>query len=144
MLMAEETLHFAVGHLRHKGTWHSSGTLSWGNRARVGFRVLEYLHEAEVFLNYEVNGQPVEQRIPCETTEQHWGRRWWFLCPGCGQRMGVLYLAPRRTEFRCRDCYGVRYLSQERTLDLLVKPIMAATGVPRRVALRSLRQTAGG
>jgi hypothetical protein len=35
------------------------------------------------------------------------GRRCWFVCPGCGRRRGVLYLANYR--FLCRSCCGLTY-----------------------------------
>jgi hypothetical protein len=143
MLLTEGGLQLRVEKLRHKGHWHRAGSLSWSNNrglsAGVGFKVVEYLHEAEVVLTCRANGRPMEQKIACEPTEQfRGGRRWWFLCPGCTRRMGVLYLPPGQTEFRCRGCYGLRYRSQQRDLDFLLKPIAAAAGVPRRIARKYL------
>ena len=143
MLLTEGGLQLRVEKLRHKGRWHRAGSLTWssdkGVRAGVNFKVAEYLHEAEVVLTYRANGRPMEQKIACEPTEQfRAGRRWWFLCPGCTRRMGVLYLPPGRTEFRCRGCYGLRYRSQQRDLDFLLKPIAAAAGVPRRIVRKYL------
>jgi hypothetical protein len=115
--------------------------LRWGDHASVGFRVVEYLEEAEVFLSYTANGVPMEQKIELEFHIQHdGGRRWWFLCPGCRRRMGVLYLPRDRTGFRCRDCYGLRYPSQQRDLDFLIKPLAAELGVPRRVARKHFEE----
>jgi hypothetical protein len=123
--------------------------LTWRNgrgySASVGFSVVEYLHEAEVVLNYKANGQLVEERLPCEYYVQHCGgRRWCFMCPGCDRRMEVLYLPSGESHFRCRNCHKLRYRSQERDLDFLLLPIMAATGVPKRVARKALREINGG
>jgi hypothetical protein len=143
MLLTEGGLQLRVENLRHKGQWHRAGSLIWSNNrgpsAGVDFKVAEYLHEAEVVLTYRANGRPMEQKIACEPTEQYpSGRRWWFLCPGCNRRMGVLYLSPGRSAFRCRGCYGLRYRSQQRDLDFLLKPLAAAAGVPRRIARKYL------
>jgi DNA-directed RNA polymerase subunit RPC12/RpoP len=43
------------------------------------------------------------------------GRGWkrpWFLCPGCGKRVAILY---QRKYFRCRRCLGLVYASQRVT-----------------------------
>jgi tRNA(Ile2) C34 agmatinyltransferase TiaS len=148
MAEAEGALQLRVEKLRAKGKWHRSGAICWkGSRGgSVAFRVVEYLHEAEVILDYQVNGRPMHETISCETTYQRVGRRWWFLCPRCRRRMGVLYLPSGRSAFRCRDCYHLRYRSQEKDLDFVLRPVMAATGVPRRIARHLLRDslTAGG
>lgn len=39
-----------------------------------------------------------------------WGWRFWFECPECGNRAGVIYLRFRR--FACRICQKVAYSSQ--------------------------------
>jgi hypothetical protein len=40
-------------------------------------------------------------------------KRLWFLCPGCGKRVGILYL--KWKYFRCRHCLGLVYSSQKVT-----------------------------
>jgi hypothetical protein len=143
MADAEGALQLRVEKLRARGKWHKSGAIYWNGSedGSVAFRVIEYLHEAQVILNYEVNGRPIQQTIPCETTYQRVGRRWWFLCPCCRRRMGVLYLPVGREAFRCRDCYHLRYRSQEKDMDFILRPVMAATGVPRRIARHLLRDS---
>ena len=51
------------------------------------------------------------------------GVRWWFVCPGpgCGKRVGKLYLPWGGTEWRCRGCHSLTYVSQQdsRRVDLL-------------------------
>ncbi len=39
------------------------------------------------------------------------GKRPWFLCPGCGRRVGALITDG--SLFRCRHCYGLVYRSQQ-------------------------------
>jgi len=43
------------------------------------------------------------------------GRRLWFVCPGCGGRVAVLYGG--RGLFACRRCYGLVYGSQREASD---------------------------
>jgi hypothetical protein len=40
------------------------------------------------------------------------GSRWWWGCPGCGRRCGLLYLVAGRPRLACRTCLGLTYLSQ--------------------------------
>jgi hypothetical protein len=48
--------------------------------------------------------------IPIEATFPHiGGRRWWFLCPYCGERRARLYY--RRGSFLCRVCHDLTYRS---------------------------------
>lgn len=37
------------------------------------------------------------------------GARYWFLCPGCKQRIGVLLKHPLSDKVGCRKCIGVEY-----------------------------------
>ena len=148
MRLTEEGLNLRVKNLRSGGEWLRHGTMTWSNRlgavARMHVRIVEYLEEAEVILNYTANGEPIEQKISCEATVQNGGGyRWWFVCPGCSRRMGVLYLPPAQRVFRCRRCYGLRYRSQQRDLDFLLKPMAAAAGVPRRIARKYLEEAQG-
>lgn len=140
MRLAEEALPFSVGNLRREGRWRRSGTIRWGNQATIAFRVVEYLYEAEVLLDWSVNAVPMHQKIECESTEQRIGRRWWFLCPGCRLRFGVLYLPAGEIEFRCRDCHNVRYRSQGKDMDKYLKPLMAVTGKSKRWVRETLNE----
>jgi len=48
------------------------------------------------------------------------GGRLWFLCPGCGERVGKLFRRPFAGEdFKCRDCHELIYRSQEKSLSPL-------------------------
>lgn len=37
------------------------------------------------------------------------GIRWWFTCPSCGSRRGVLYAAPASSNLACRSCLNLTY-----------------------------------
>jgi hypothetical protein len=55
-------------------------------------------------------GEDVEQTVYLERTPCRFGgERPWFLCPGCGRRVGVLY---GRRRFLCRLCHKLAYASQ--------------------------------
>jgi hypothetical protein len=61
------------------------------------------------------NGQkiPCDYSVDLDRTACHFGGvRYWFVCPGCSRRVGVLYLALGWDEFRCRHCLGLVYESQ--------------------------------
>jgi len=38
------------------------------------------------------------------------GKRYWFLCPLCNKRRGVLYI--RSNSVACRVCFGLKYKKQ--------------------------------
>lgn len=38
-------------------------------------------------------------------------KRWWWTCPNCGRRCGVLYLPPGAVKFACRSCHNLTYRS---------------------------------
>lgn len=40
------------------------------------------------------------------------GRRYWFLCPICQRKRGVLYLNPINRIMQCRKCLGMSYWQQ--------------------------------
>lgn len=41
------------------------------------------------------------------SSTRYGGKRYWFKCPGCGRRVGVLYQDNNR--IRCRFCMGLAY-----------------------------------
>jgi hypothetical protein len=66
----------------------------------------------------DVAWKPVNQRVPIEWTDCHFGgRRPWFVCSAyidsqyCGRRVAVLYGAGNY--FACRHCYRLAYASQQ-------------------------------
>jgi hypothetical protein len=96
------------------GAW---AIISWGvdgeTRASIGVRRdgagLELVYTVTVG---DAQPEDVRQRVPLDWTDCHYGgARPWFICPGCGERTGKLYLGGRR--FFCRRCCGLVYQSQQ-------------------------------
>ena len=74
-----------------------------------------FLWADEIELIYGQSARPkselIRERIPLTSTSCHGGgRRRWFVCPGCGVRVAILYL--NETYFRCRECESLPYPSQ--------------------------------
>lgn len=61
-------------------------------------------------LNYTHNGKQYEYSIQLTGTPCHYGGlRYWWNCPNCHKRVGVLYKAGL---YVCRHCLGLNYYSQ--------------------------------
>lgn len=86
----------------------------------IAFHDLRDPDEAWLELNYRqfirADVQPeVAQYIPLTFTVPHFGgRRWWMICPYCGQRVAKLYLPPGGDTFACREEWQLVYESQRR------------------------------
>ncbi|MGO9534147.1 MAG: hypothetical protein ACLP2X_10960 [Syntrophobacteraceae bacterium] len=62
------------------------------------------------YTRYE-ESEDVRERVYLDWTPCNYGgRRPWFLCPGCGRRVGILAAAGEL--FLCRYCYRLKYWSQ--------------------------------
>lgn len=60
--------------------------------------------------SYSHNGKDYQYKIRLDKTPFHYGNyRYWFICPHCGKRAGVLYGAGL---FVCRHCIGANYARQ--------------------------------
>ena len=54
----------------------------------------------------------VNLRIPFDRTRPNYGgSQWWFRCPGCNRRVGVLYMPDERADLACRTCHDLTYRS---------------------------------
>jgi hypothetical protein len=54
------------------------------------------------------------------TTLNYGGKRPWFICPGCGSRVAILYVYSH--QLLCRTCHGITYSSRcEGTMDTLMR-----------------------
>jgi hypothetical protein len=52
----------------------------------------------------------LEQDLEVITTPCRFGgHRYWFVCPGCNHKVGVLYRPPLSNELRCRKCHNLTY-----------------------------------
>jgi len=69
---------------------------------------------------YRVQGEDLSYVVRLDAADTCFGGkriRWRFLCPGCEQRSNNLYLpinAGRQSDFLCRLCWGIDYLSHVR------------------------------
>lgn len=97
------------GALRH----HYTGSWFWrdAETLEVNFKVNMWSWYDQVWLQFRWQGRQVEETIPLDRTECHFGGdRPWFTCPGCHHRVAVLHL--HDGTFRCRRCHDLRYPSQ--------------------------------
>lgn len=62
-----------------------------------------HLHSSK---SIEINSQTIPlTQTPCTFG----GWRYWFLCPSCIRKVGVLYRKPMKRQFLCRDCHKLTY-----------------------------------
>lgn len=67
--------------------------------------------DVDALILYCVDGREVSERVALDSTPcSYGGRRWWWLCPGCGGRCAILYL---RERFECRTCSGLTYVTSQ-------------------------------
>ena len=103
---------------------YSSTTVTWtsnqtNEQSKIGLEV-SMTDEPFVRLSYVItdsqgNSTPCDNEISLITTPCNLGGvRYWFGCPHCGRRVGVLYLAPGDVYFRCRHCNNLSYWSRNR------------------------------
>ena len=99
------------------------GELHWSRRgerfATIGYRAdLIDPEAASLALRYTWTphgGEPrsVEQHIALTSTSPNYGgRRWWFVCPFSGRRVGKLHLPPGGGKFASREAWRLSYRSQ--------------------------------
>jgi hypothetical protein len=106
--------------------WKRKGLLSEGKRPwywlndegkEVGSISVE-AQPSRIVLRYcatEPSGKSEQIEDPISLDQTNGGPGWkrpWFLCPGCGRRVAILY---QRKYFRCRHCLGLVYSSQKVT-----------------------------
>lgn len=96
--------------------------LVWYRGARREGDIYFYLiwkdDNPRLYLQYSVNKQPTQYPVKLETTECNFGgRRYWFTCPACDNRVGCLYLSPTATRFYCRKCHDLTYESAQTAHD---------------------------
>ena len=61
------------------------------------------------------NKHDYKYEVPLVTTPCNFGGvRYWFACPCCYRRSGVLYLVPGEVYFMCRHCSNLTYRSRVR------------------------------
>lgn len=67
-------------------------------------------HNDEATLDYSYRGKDYRYKVAVTKTACHYGGyRYWWLCPNCSKRVGVLYCAG---VYVCRHCIGALYRTQ--------------------------------
>jgi hypothetical protein len=88
-------------------SWTRGGSL-WGE-----IRVEVEANCLLLFYHHTVGrkSQNIRERVHLDWSRCNYGgERPWFLCPGCGRRVGILFLGG--SYFLCRHCYHLSYSSQ--------------------------------
>lgn len=67
-------------------------------------------HAKAIRLDYSFRGKSYGYDVGITTSSCHYGNyRYWFNCPNCNKRVGVLYCAGL---YVCRHCIGANYATQ--------------------------------
>lgn len=67
-------------------------------------------HAKAIRLDYSFSGKSYAYDVGITTSSCHYGNyRYWFNCPNCNKRVGVLYCAGL---YVCRHCIGANYATQ--------------------------------
>lgn len=67
-------------------------------------------HAKAIRLDYSFKGKSYGYDVGITTSSCHYGNyRYWFNCPNCNKRVGVLYCAGL---YVCRHCIGANYQTQ--------------------------------
>ena len=77
----------------------------------AGKALAESLETGRVEL--EISGVGIQEVDVISTPGRYGGFLRWFMCPGCGRRVGKLYLPVGRCAFLCRHCYNLGYQAQQ-------------------------------
>jgi hypothetical protein len=119
--VAEQSLPLPIHSLREailsveRGRDDQQGLLRWRGSGR-GISEVSYIVAEEsqgrtrlvARLDYVYGLRAIKETFELTSTRQHLGgHRWWFICPGCRRRAGVLY-APAGF-WRCRVCHQITY-----------------------------------
>ena len=65
----------------------------------------------EALLKIELNCQEINIRISTSITSRN-GVRYWFECPMCQRRAGIIYVHPITGILGCRTCLNLEYRSR--------------------------------
>lgn len=124
----EEIITIDIRYLKKQGLLRPSlyGRLSWtcGGDDSGNINYCTHNEGIELIYRYRPAGgewQDVRQLIRYEDTPCHFGgTRKWFVCPSCGQRVGVL--GSETGLFLCRHCNQLPYASQsEGKIDRMIR-----------------------
>lgn len=108
-----------LGLLKGKQATATSWQHSHTGQRTVVFLTVDVTGDPYVRLTYTLDGNTHEYDYqvslltsPCNLG----GIRFWFQCPGCLERVAVIYLAPGCSYFRCRHCNNLTYRSRNRCM----------------------------
>jgi hypothetical protein len=115
---ADQLCRVNVCDLRKHGRLQSDGAFpwSWSNRGRtVATITIRVIAGQTITLTYRItiDDKAEDYSIPVRLLKcpcNYGGSRYWFGCPFCAKRVGVLYLRFKR--FACRHCQQVAHTSQ--------------------------------
>jgi len=120
--------------------------ISWQNsKASIGLTVNTATEKPFARLFYTATDgncqRDYDYTVPLETIPCYFGgARYYFTCPECSRRVGVLYLAPGEVYFRCRHCQDLSYQSRncsvERKYGIATGEIRRLRGEVRRLTWR--------
>jgi hypothetical protein len=108
-------LHKPWGEIRWTRGGAETGSVDYQLRD-IGFREGKSVYILTLLSPLINRGQriPVTKNIPLVTTQLHsGGRRYWFSCPNCKERVGRLYLPHGERWFFCRTCHNLTYTSSQ-------------------------------
>src|SRR5262245_15132173 len=114
--VVEDCLVLSVKSVRQSSERHT-GLVHWrrGNQiiGTVKYEMKPWSAErGDLWLRYSLDGEPVHLTISMTSTKLHsGGRRWWFICPATGKRVGKLYLPDGATHFAGRKAHELTYAS---------------------------------
>lgn len=96
--------------LRKKGRWRCiNGVITWRLGDTVRGRISYEIAVGIMHLEWRNSGgDRITQTIPLATVCQRIGKRYYFACPACGQRVRKIYAG---LKFFCRRCNRVTYTS---------------------------------
>lgn len=100
---------------------------------REGLRAASKLCKVKSLdMNYTYSGKDYRYAIQIATTPCHYGGyRYWWQCPNCNKRVGVLY---RAGLYICRHCMGFNYKSQHQ------RPNNKTIEMPKSMGGKTLEQ----
>jgi YD repeat-containing protein len=85
--------------------WH------WGDQdiGAISYEInLWSAERGSLWLRYAAHGNQISRVISMTSTTLHsGGRRWWFVCPVTGERVGKLYLPEGATDFAGRKAHDL-------------------------------------
>ena len=115
MLPFDQGMHSMLGRVLRNGRRVARGTIRWssGQRQIAACGVALIVRDdgsVLMVLSYSIDGETTHDPIRVVFTETPFGRRPWWVCPGCAGRCLRLYNTGGRL-WRCRQCQNVTYRS---------------------------------